>query len=201
MDVGLAVSGRIGVSSVIEGVSIAEAHSSARETGRPFPEEGSGTDPLSRRRSCPDLAPCRRRRRSVVGLHRAGPSATLDKGLQLSADATPTAVAWSIDDPRRDPAAPESGRLPWFGAPGCGRSSAFLVALAQSAEHWIVAPEVTGSNPVGHPNAPARRICALDRALRHRGRAGDPQGDSLSGGNGLALDRPMNLAQSVCGRG
>ena len=28
------------------------------------------------------------------------------------------------------------------------------VALAQSAEHWIVAPEVTGSSPVGHPNTP-----------------------------------------------
>jgi hypothetical protein len=26
------------------------------------------------------------------------------------------------------------------------------VALAQPAEHWIVAPEVTGSKPVGHPN-------------------------------------------------
>src|SRR6187455_137444 len=27
------------------------------------------------------------------------------------------------------------------------------VALAQPAEHWIVAPEVTGSSPVGHPNS------------------------------------------------
>jgi hypothetical protein len=34
-----------------------------------------------------------------------------------------------------------------------GRSAvgAAMVALAQSAEHWIVAPEVTGSSPVGHP--------------------------------------------------
>ncbi len=31
------------------------------------------------------------------------------------------------------------------------------VALAQSAEHWIVAPEVTGSIPVGHPTTPSCR--------------------------------------------
>jgi hypothetical protein len=29
-----------------------------------------------------------------------------------------------------------------------------VVALAQSAEHRIVAPKVTGSSPVGHPNSP-----------------------------------------------
>ena len=34
---------------------------------------------------------------------------------------------------------------------GRDRSSARMVALAQPAEHWIVAPEVTGSSPVGHP--------------------------------------------------
>src|SRR3954471_24573788 len=32
-----------------------------------------------------------------------------------------------------------------------------MVALAQSAEHWIVAPEVTGSSPVGHPTLLLRR--------------------------------------------
>ena len=36
-----------------------------------------------------------------------------------------------------------------------------LVALAQSAEHWIVAPEVTGSIPVGHPNSPDHGPCRL----------------------------------------
>jgi rhodanese-related sulfurtransferase len=33
--------------------------------------------------------------------------------------------------------------------------AALAVALAQSAEHWIVAPEVTGSSPVGHPTTSA----------------------------------------------
>lgn len=33
---------------------------------------------------------------------------------------------------------------------------ACVVALAQSAEHWIVAPEVTGSTPVGHPTIPPK---------------------------------------------
>ena len=33
--------------------------------------------------------------------------------------------------------------------------SELAVALAQSAEHWIVAPEVTGSSPVGHPTTSA----------------------------------------------
>jgi hypothetical protein len=28
---------------------------------------------------------------------------------------------------------------------------AFAVAVAQLVEHWIVAPGVAGSNPVGHP--------------------------------------------------
>jgi hypothetical protein len=32
-----------------------------------------------------------------------------------------------------------------------GAEPVLAVALAQSAEHWIVAPEVTGSSPVGHP--------------------------------------------------
>jgi hypothetical protein len=31
------------------------------------------------------------------------------------------------------------------------------VALAQSAEHRIVAPKVTGSSPVGHPTTPHER--------------------------------------------
>lgn len=31
----------------------------------------------------------------------------------------------------------------------------FVVALAQLAEHRIVAPKVTGSSPVGHPTTPA----------------------------------------------
>jgi hypothetical protein len=29
--------------------------------------------------------------------------------------------------------------------------STFAVAVAQLVEHWIVAPVVAGSNPVGHP--------------------------------------------------
>ena len=37
--------------------------------------------------------------------------------------------------------------------PAVGRG-ALAVALAQSAEHRIVAPKVTGSIPVGHPNLP-----------------------------------------------
>ena len=39
-----------------------------------------------------------------------------------------------------------------------GRTPA--VALAQPAEHWIVAPEVTGSSPVGHPNSLATTVGA-----------------------------------------
>ncbi len=34
-----------------------------------------------------------------------------------------------------------------------------MVALAQSAEHWIVAPEVTGSSPVGHPISLVATAC------------------------------------------
>ena len=39
--------------------------------------------PLSRRRTCPELAPCRLDAGRLSWLHRAGPSATLDKALQL----------------------------------------------------------------------------------------------------------------------
>ena len=41
--------------------------------------EGSQGVPLSRRRTCPDLAPCRLDAGRLSWLHRAGPSATLDK--------------------------------------------------------------------------------------------------------------------------
>ena len=44
-----------------------------------------------------------------------------------------------------------SVRLPWLARPAGGLRGAIVVALAQLVEHWIVAPEVTGSNPVGHP--------------------------------------------------
>ena len=48
--------------------------------GRPFLlREGSQGVPLSRRRTCPDLAPCRLDAGRLSWLHRAGPSATLDK--------------------------------------------------------------------------------------------------------------------------
>ena len=47
--------------------------------GRPFLPEGSQGVPLSRRRTCPDLAPCRLDAGRLSWLHRAGPSATLDK--------------------------------------------------------------------------------------------------------------------------
>src|SRR5262245_42553194 len=50
------------------------------ENGRPFLLlEGSQGVPLSRRRTCPDLAPCRLDAGRLSWLHRAGPSATLDK--------------------------------------------------------------------------------------------------------------------------
>jgi hypothetical protein len=48
-----------------------------------------------------------------------------------------------------------SGRLPWL-ARGIAAVPALAVALAQSVEHRIVAPKVTGSNPVGHPKSPPR---------------------------------------------
>jgi hypothetical protein len=38
-----------------------------------------------------------------------------------------------------------------------------MVALAQLAEHRIVAPKVTGSSPVGHPN-PLRESLAATGA-------------------------------------
>jgi hypothetical protein len=31
------------------------------------------------------------------------------------------------------------------------------VAVAQLVEHWIVAPDVAGSRPVGHPDFPGVR--------------------------------------------
>ena len=43
-----------------------------------------------------------------------------------------------------------------------------MVALAQSAEHWIVAPEVTGSSPVGHPtNLSTKRPLGVTRVAFH----------------------------------
>ncbi len=44
--------------------------------------------PLSRRRTCPELAPCRHRAGRLSWLQRAGPSATLDKRSSVVGDAT-----------------------------------------------------------------------------------------------------------------
>src|SRR5918999_44430 len=52
-----------------------------------------------------------------------------------------------------------------------GPRAAFVVALAQSAEHRIVAPKVTGSSPVGHPTIYA-----------HAGRFPPPRGRPLGPG-------------------
>lgn len=48
----------------------------------------------------------------------------------------------------------DGSRLHFPGA----RAPTRMVALAQSAEHRIVAPKVTGSIPVGHPTIPARFV-------------------------------------------
>ncbi len=53
-----------------------------RGCGRPGLSRSKGSPkgvPSSRRRTCPELAPCRRRAGRLSWLHRAGPSATLDK--------------------------------------------------------------------------------------------------------------------------
>ncbi len=69
------------------------------------------------------------------------------------------------------------------------------VALAQSAEHWIVAPEVTGSIPVGHPTTLARR-CAAD-APRIRGAAtGGSTAAARIPGRSIT-SRPCQVSQRV----
>ncbi len=51
------------------------------------------------------------------------------------------------------------------------------VALAQPAEHWIVAPEVTGSSPVGHPNSQNTSMMSQDVGCR----SGAPKNRAFSG--------------------
>src|SRR5687768_6793673 len=53
---------------------------------------------------------------------------------------------------------------PWPAGALSARCPGHVVALAQSAEHRIVAPKVMGSSPIGHPNflngcaSPQRRV-------------------------------------------
>jgi hypothetical protein len=42
----------------------------------------------------------------------------------------------------------------------------FTVAVAQSVEHWIVAPGVVGSNPISHPNFITKRSDRLFASAR-----------------------------------
>jgi hypothetical protein len=54
--------------------------------------------------------------------------------------------------------------------------------LSSTAEHRIVAPKVTGSKPVGHPNSPTRCPCRttpVARGVAADGRAGGPRGRPL----------------------
>ena len=57
--------------------------------------------------------------------------------------------------------------LPWLAQPDdvAGHGERLRGGLSSTAEHRIVAPKVTGSKPVGHPNSPPRRP-AQDRAAR-----------------------------------
>jgi hypothetical protein len=52
-----------------------------------------------------------------------------------------------------------------------------MVALAQLAEHRIVAPKVTGSSPVGHPNS-----------LHTPPGPGPPDGPRIPARSGVASD-------------
>ena len=104
------------------------------------------------------MAPCRRRRRSVVGLHRAGPSTTLDKRLQLSGDGRRAARPGQSSDRcssrparpiarRGGPAGPdgsldldggdESGRLPWLPRGPGRRARTVALAQWQSTGLWL----------------------------------------------------------------
>ncbi len=86
--------------------------------------------------------------RVEVGLHR---SRRLVGGAQMAPKAGRRLVEGQVDREGRigdDTASPQRAGVH------------FVVALAQSAEHRIVAPKVTGSSPVGHPTpTPTPPVC------------------------------------------
>jgi hypothetical protein len=55
-----------------------------------------------------------------------------------------------------------------------GHGECFRGGLSSTAEHRIVAPKVTGSKPVGHPNSPPGRGCVVAIAAHIGGPRGWP---------------------------